>query len=510
MRLKSIALAISLIATATPGITAETRLPRSTAAEQGIDPQAIERLVDSLQALPQTEIHHLMIVRNGHVVAEGHNAPWRQGEVHTLFSCSKTLTSIAVGIAIGDNRLRLTDRVAVFFPDILPDTVSEACAALTVRHLLTMDAGAYTPGDLPLRHSNWEQAFLSNPKLGSDHRFRYDSFCTYMLSAIVQKVTGKTVVQYLHERLFAPLGIDEADWQLSPSGVCTGGWGLRLSLEAMAKIGQMMLNSGKWDGKQVVPAEWVADMQKVQIEWHPGKEPSDLNQGYGYQMWRCLEPGVARADGAYGQYIIVDPARQLVVAINGISLGHGPYDELKCVWQQLMPGVKDAPLKQNAKRQLSLERKLASMSIPPLEGNATGSGFNLSLASNELGIKSLQLISYNRQRALVVTMADGTCDSIAVGYKQWARHSTRMAPPFFNGAFTLPLTSISGHTIPYTTAGCYAYHRKRDTFTAQVVYTNWVSSRTFTVSNLDSDAPIVTITDNFQPDKPTVVTCTPR
>lgn len=114
MRLKSIALTIALMATATPGITAETRLPRSTATAQGIDPQAIERLVDSLQALPQTEIHHLMIVRNGHVVAEGHNAPWRQGEVHTLFSCSKTLTSIAVGIAIGDNRLRITDRVAAF------------------------------------------------------------------------------------------------------------------------------------------------------------------------------------------------------------------------------------------------------------------------------------------------------------------------------------------------------------------------------------------------------------
>lgn len=116
--------------------------------------------------------------------------------------------------------------------------MSEACAALTVRHLLTMDAGAYTPGDLPLHHSNWEQAFLANPKLGSDHRFRYDSFCTYMLSAIMQKVTGKTVVQYLRERLFAPLGIDEADWQLSPSGVCTGGWGCASTLRPWPKSGK--------------------------------------------------------------------------------------------------------------------------------------------------------------------------------------------------------------------------------------------------------------------------------
>ncbi len=499
-----------MVALTTATAMAETLLPRSTAAEQGIDPKAIELLIDSLQALPKTELHHLMVVRNGYVVAEAHNAPWRQGEVHTLFSCSKTLTALAVGIAIDNNQLRLTDRVASFFPELLPDTISKTMASLTVRDLLTMDAGAYTPGDLPLHSSNWEQAFLSNPKLGTDKRFRYDSFCTYTLSAIVQRVTGQTTLHYLRERLFNPLGIDEADWELSPTGVCTGGWGLRLGLESMAKIGQMMLNGGKWNDRQVVSAQWIAEMQKVQIEWHPGKEPSDLNQGYGYQMWRCLEPGVARADGAYGQYIIVDPAKRLVVAMNGISLDRGPYDELRCVWRQLMPGVKEAPITPNAKKQKSLERKLASMSTPTVKGSANGGTFNLALNSNSLGLSSLQLLGGKGERTLIVTMTDGTCDSIPLGHKLWARHTTRMAPPFFNGAFTLPLTSISGHTLPYTTAGCFAYERKGDTFMAQVVYTNWISTRTITVDNLGTESPTITVTDNFQPGKPVIIGSTPR
>lgn len=497
---------ISAAAIITSAAGAESRLPRSTAAEQGIDPHAIELLVDSLQAIPKTEIHHLMIVRNGYVVAEAHNAPWQASDVHTLFSCSKTMVSLAVGIAISENRLRLTDRVASFFPDMLPDTITDAMAALTVRDLLTMDAGAYTPQDIHRHDTCWERAFLNNTKLGTDKRFRYDSFCTYMLAGIVQRVSGShSLLAYLRPRLLDPLGIDDADWELSPTGINTGGWGMRLHVESMAKIGQMILDGGKWNGRQIVPADYVAEMQKVQIEWHPGKEPSDLNQGYGYQMWRCLEPGVARADGAYGQYIIVDPARRLVVAMNGISLDHGPYDELACVWRQLMPGVSDSPIKVNAKQQRSLEKKLATLTLPTLKGKAQGPTFNLTLADNQLSISSLQLLPANGSRTMVVTMADGTCDSIPLGHKQWARHTTLMAPPYTNGAFSLPLTRISGHTLPYSTGGCYGY--SANTFTARVAYTNWFSTRTFTVSGLNSQQPTVTITDNFAPGKPVTIPC---
>lgn len=490
---------------------ASTSLPHATPASQGIDPKAIITLVDSLQALPATEIHHLMIVRNGHIVAEGHTAPFERTDKHTLFSCSKTMTALAVGIAIGENRLRLTDRVASFFPDELPDTIGDGLASLTVRHLLTMDAGAYTPADLPMRADNWTRAFLANPKLGTDHRFRYDSFCTYMLSAIVQRVTGQTVLNYLRPRLLQPLGITEADWEQSPDGVCVGGWGMRLTVESMAKVGQMMLNGGKWDGRQIVPAQWVAEMQKTQIEWHPGNEPSDLNQGYGYQMWRCLEPGVARADGAYGQFIIIDPKRQLVVAMNGISLDRGPYAELRCVWRQLMPGVNDAPLPANAKLQRAMERKLAAMALPTLPGKASAKQLQnpvtLRLEHNELAMSGISLAMRGKGiMAMTIVMDDGTTDTIPLRHGGWARHTSSMAPPFFNGAYSLPRTSIKGLNPPYSTAGCYAANAD-GSVTARVVYTNWISSRTFTFNGLGSSSPTVTVTDNFAPGKPLTLRC---
>ena len=490
---------------------ASTSLPHATPASQGIDPKAVITLVDSLQALPATEIHHLMIVRNGHIVAEGHTAPFQRTDKHTLFSCSKTMMSLAVGIAIGENRLRLTDRMASFFPNALPDTIGDGLASLTVRHLLTMDAGAYTPTNLPMQASNWERAFLANPKLGTDHRFRYDSFCTYMLSAIVQRVTGQTVLNYLRPRLLQPLGITEADWEQSPSGVCVGGWGMRLTVESMAKVGQLMLDGGKWEGRQIVPAQWVAEMQKTQIEWHPGNEPSDLNQGYGYQMWRCLEPGVARADGAYGQFIIIDPKRQLVVAINGISLDRGPYAELRCVWRQLMPGVKDAPLKPNAKLQRAMERKLGAMALPALAGKASAKQLagpsTMRLERNELAISSITLAPSGKgMMAMTIVMDDGATDTIPLRHSGWARHTTSMAPPFFNGTFSLPLTSIKGLNPPYSTAGCYAADG-HGTVTARVAYTNWISSRTFTFSGLGTANPTITVTDNFNPGKQHTLRC---
>lgn len=505
------AVAAAMAAIGILSAAASTSLPHATPASQGIDPKAVITLIDSLQALPATEIHHLMIVRNGHIVAEGHTTPFQRTDKHTLFSCSKTMTSLAVGIAIGENRLRLTDRVACFFPDDLPDSICSGLADLTVRHLLTMDAGTYTPADLPLHSSNWERAFLANPKLGTDHRFRYDSFCTYMLSAIVQRVTGQTVLDYLRPRLLQPLGITEADWEQSPSGVCVGGWGMRLTVESMAKVGQMMLDGGKWDGRQIVPAQWVAEMQKTQIEWHPGKEPSDLNQGYGYQMWRCLEPGVARADGAYGQFIIIDPKRQLVVAMNGISLDRGPYAELRCVWRQLMPGVKTAPLPANAKLQKALERRLSAMALPTLPGKASakqlGSPVTLRLEHNDLAMSDITLAMSGKDKmAMTIVMDDGTTDTIPLSHGSWARHTTSLAPPFFNGAFSLPLTSIKGHNPSYTTAGCYAVEGN-GTITARVAYTNWISSRTFTFSRLGTANPTVTVTDNFAPGKPHTLRC---
>lgn len=501
IRLTALSIAVMLALSA----TAQTSLPRSTAAEQGIDPRAVISLVDSLQALPDTEIHHLMVVRNGYVVAEGHSAPFKAGEVHTLFSCSKTITSLAVGIAIDENRLRLNDRMATFFPELMSDTISEGLASLTVRHLLTMDAGAKMTTDMRKMGDSWENYFLAVPGLGTDHRFRYNSFCTYMLSAIVQRVTGQRLVDYLGSRLFQPLGITRYDCEESPSGVCTGGWGMRLDVESMAKIGQMMIDGGIWQGKRIISEEWISQMGDVQIEWLIGDKPSDLNQGYGYQMWRCLEPGVIRADGAYGQYIILDRSRRLVVAMNGLSINGNSYKELQCIWHQLIPGVKGSPLKTDKKIEKQLNSRLQSMRLPTLKGSKAHkrlAPISLTFADNETGIRAVALSRLdNGDLQLTVATADGCSNTMPLAYNGWAYGKKSNFVPYSDGYSTYLRPVQAGLTdMPFTSAGNYAM-TDADALTAHVAFTDWIAGLTLRFTGIGTENVSVTVNDNFHPER---------
>ena len=226
--------------------------------------------------------------------------------------------------------MALTDKIVSFFPDKLPKEQSDNLKAMTVRDLLTMSCGHdVEPSFRDAKpDQDWVTVFLAHPVVHEPGTFYlYNSLGTYVLSAIVQKVTGEKVVDYLTPRLFEPLHIDKPKWEESPQGINCGGWGLWLKTEDLAKMGQLLLQKGEWNGRQLIPAEWVAEMSKKQVESiNPGTrteeaegkgmsvETSDWMQGYGYQMWRC-RPGCFRADGARGQYIIVVPERNAVIAI---------------------------------------------------------------------------------------------------------------------------------------------------------------------------------------------------
>ena len=295
------------------------------------------------------DIHSVMIVRDGSVIYSRWQSEGGDTVPHVLHSVSKTFTATAVGLAIADGKMALTDKVVDFFPDKLPAEVSDNLKAMTVRDLLTMTCGHdEEPTGQRAQGVDWVQAFLAHPVVHEPGKFYlYNSLGTYMLSAIVQKVTGEKVVDYLDARLFQPLHIDKPKWEESPQGINCGGWGLYLKTEDLAKMGQLLLQKGEWNGQQLVPAEWVAEMSKKQVESiNPGtrieqaeergmtKETSDWMQGYGYQMWRC-RPGCFRADGARGQYIIVVPDKNAVIAItsdNGDLQG-----ELNLVWERILP-----------------------------------------------------------------------------------------------------------------------------------------------------------------------------
>ena len=296
-------------------------------------------------------IQSVMVLQHGKVLYEH----WLNGgapeEPHVLWSVSKTFTSAAVGLAISEGLLSLDDKLISFFPDDLPDTLSENLRKVTIRHLLTMNCGHDSEPSRNDKTQSWVKTFLAWPV---EHEpgtyYCYNSMGTYMLSAIVQKVTGQKVVDYLQPRLFDPLGIDAPRWDESPEGINCGGWGLYLKTEDMAKMGQLLLQKGKWNGRQVLPADYIAEATRAQVPCQPAglradkvaesgltPENSDWVLGYGYQVWRCRH-NAYRADGANGQYIIVIPEKDAVV-VNTADL-RDLQAELNLVWDHILPALK--------------------------------------------------------------------------------------------------------------------------------------------------------------------------
>jgi len=274
-----------------------------------------------------------------------------------LWSLSKSFTSTAVGLAVAEGKLSVDDLVLKFFPDEAPENQSDNLKRMRVRDLLTMNAGHQD--ELNWRDEpHWVKAFLAHPvphKPGT--HFRYNTPATYMLSAIVQKVTGQTVLEYLTPRLFEPLGIEKSKWEASPQGISIGGYGLFLRTEDIAKFGQLYLQKGQWNGKQLLPAWWVEQATSKQVS--NGSDPhSDWDQGYGFQFWRCRH-GVYRGDGKDGQFCIVLPKQDAVVAITANT--RNMQAALNIVWDKLLPAFGDQPRAENPEEQARLKTLIATL-----------------------------------------------------------------------------------------------------------------------------------------------------
>ena len=320
-----------------------------------------EAFASYLQAVADSseQLHSIMVVQHGKVLEEKFFVP---DTAHILNSVSKTFTSTAVGFAIQEGLLSLDDRIVDLFPESLPDQVSDTLARMTLRHLLTMNSGHGTDPTYAVRsgEGDWIKKFMEWPIAYEPGTcYCYNSLGTYVLSAAVQKVTGERVVDYLEPRLWQPLGIAKPYWLESPAGINTGGWGLFLHTEDLARMGLCLLQGGKFRGRQVIPADWVREMSAAQvpsvsagvnekqveeIRTDPSNpfyayfdpELSDWQQGYGYQMWRCRH-GAFRADGANGQYILVLPEQDAVI----VTTAHIPNmrQELNLIWDYLLPAL---------------------------------------------------------------------------------------------------------------------------------------------------------------------------
>lgn len=413
----------------TCGLNAQTSLPRSTVYAEGVDPQGVLDLIDSVERC-NVELHSLMIIRHGKVVTEGWWKPYKPEFKHIMHSVSKAFTSMAMGMAITEGRLSLDDKVVSFFPDDLPDTVSPNLAAMTVRNLLTMTTGQDPARSFPSDSRSWAKAFLATPmmdKPGSS--FRYDSYSTYMVSAIFQKVMGQRVFDFLKPRLFDPLGITDIDSETDPMGIDVGGWGMRIRTEDMAKFGQLLLQKGHWNGKQLIPEAWLAEASAPQVWQEPDVEPekrNDWSLGYGYQIWRSMY-NTYRADGAYGQFIVVMPDKDAVVIMTA------GLNDLTLIWKFLYPAISDTPIPEDKALAEKLNCKMASLELPAPKGES-----NSSLAA-EISGKKYEVTDSLGHKYIVSFDFDGTvCKvgiddrrDIAFGAESWLAGKTDVKGPYY-------------------------------------------------------------------------------
>lgn len=447
--------------------TTSRGLLRSSPERQGVSSSGILAFIE---AADQTidQMHSFMLVRHGHVIAEAWWNPYDAQTPHVLYSLSKSFTSTAVGLAIAEGKLSLDDQVLKFFPEEAPTEPSANLKAMRVRDLLRMNTGHQTEPSLRdtpapgAPQSTWVKKFLAHPvpfKPGS--HFLYNSPATYMASAIVQKVTGQTVLDYLRPRLLEPLGFKDPQWVTSPEGISVGAYGFFARTEEIANFGQLYLQKGMWKGRQLVPAAWVAEATALQTS--NGSAPtSDWDQGYGYQFWRARHRAY-RGDGAFGQYCIVLPEQDAVVAItSGVRNMQAVMD---LVWDKLLPSMKEKALPEDAVARQKLDGRIAGLKVKVQTGETTAplaaqvSGRWYELAANDRGVKAVSLDLRSGSPVLAVKTESGE-SRIQIGLGSW---SARTKVAFANGIErflsvpTPPLLAASGG---WTT---------QDTFTVKLV-----------------------------------------
>jgi len=406
-----------------------TRLKRSTPEAEGIPSSAVLGFIHAVEdhAHPLDAVQGFMLLRHGNVAAEGWWAPYAPESPHALYSVSKSFTSTAIGLAVAEGLLTVDDPVLSFFPDDAPAEPGEHLKAMRVRHLLAMNTGHHedTTGHVCRREiDNWPRAFLSLPV---EHEpgtwFVYNTAATSMLSAIITKLTGETLLDYLRPRLFDPLGIANPRWETDPRGVSIGGSGLHLTTEDIARLGQLYLDRGMWQGQRIVPEAWIAEATSTHSDNSTTQTNPDWTVGYGYQFWRCRHDAY-RADGAFGQYCVVMPEQDAVLAITGgLSDMQGVLDK---VWEHLLPAMGPAPLPADPQVFGELSDTLAALSLPLPNGQRSSarsgewSGETYELERNDLKFERVA-ITFGDDRGTLAMHDERGEHSMDIGYGTWLK-----------------------------------------------------------------------------------------
>jgi CubicO group peptidase (beta-lactamase class C family) len=413
--------------------------PRATPESQGVSSQSIRQFLAAANA-SGISWHSMMLLRLGQVVAEGWWKPYESQFVHSLYSLSKSFTSTAIGLLVKEGKLDIHAKVISFFPDDLPADPGDKLRQMTVRHLLTMNTGhgEDTMPKMRASHDPWVRTYLAQPvEFPPGSHFLYNTGNTYMLGAIVYKLTGETLEKYLTPRLFQPLDITGYDWETSPQGLNTAGYGLRVRTEDIAKLGQLYLQKGTWKGAAILPSAWVEEATSFQTTSQVNN--GDWSQGYGYQFWRCTH-GFYRGDGAFGQFCIVMPELDAVLAVTGQS--PDMQKSMNIIWDHLPTGMQAGVLPEDRAGQMALKSDLAELALPVVKGAITSplaakyQQRKWILSDNDFGVRDLQFAFSSRGCTL---SADGAV--LEFGWEKWALNAGPRTMYIFRSGDMSPMPS---------------------------------------------------------------------
>lgn len=401
-----------------------SEFPRRTPESQGISPAVLTGVLRELDKLEYMK--GIVVLRRGNVICEAGWAPWDRETPQALWSLSKSFTSCAVGLARSEKRLDLGDKLIGFFPEYRSCVTDKRMFDVTLRDLLTMRSGharcavvsawADTAGD-------WVRGFLSSQlTFPPGSRFVYNSAATYMLSAVIRRVTGLNVREYLMPRLFEPLEITPGLWESCPAGTNYGGFGLHLKLMDVAKFAQLILDKGRWQGKQLLPADYLEEAALPHAD-NSMREQPDWRCGYGYQFWRSRHG--FRGDGACGQYALMLPEEEMAVAVNATVTEMGKI--LDILWEKLLPGVQAAPLPEDKGARTELEKFAGSLAVPaaPAGRNAEKFGCTFVFGPNSVGIEGGSLEITPEKCILALRTSHGV-EEIRAGFGAFVRSTAQL------------------------------------------------------------------------------------
>ncbi len=371
--------------------------------------------LDALERTPDVEPHSVMLLRHGQLAAAGWWAPYAPDRVHLLYSLSKSFTAAGVGIAVREGLIDLDATVLSYFPELDADVTDERSRRMRVRHVLAMASGhreetlerarAADPDDLV------RGFLLTPPDEEPGTVFAYNQPCTYTLAAIVRRVTGGSLVDWLRPRLLDPLGIDDLAWKRDETGAELGFSGCHAPTSAVAALGQLYLQRGVWDGQRILDEEWVELATGRQVA-NPDEENPDWSQGYGFQFWMARHG--FRGDGAYGQFCVVLPEHDVVLALTGQTIDMQAV--LDAAWQHLLPAID--PADTDAAADTALEARLAALALPPVDGAVPSTAAAGSYETT--GVFDAVRFDHGADGWRATIEVDGGLLAVPVGTGEWA------------------------------------------------------------------------------------------